>query len=163
MVSYRPDGKIIAEPENVEELLLRNIPVQQILVTQLTPEIIEFNQFAETLLLKSNDDDKYTWNLEWNIPTKYKTLDVREYFNQFKTGDDRVDTRIDNELTQVYRRNLVDLFRVIIYIVDTLKEKAQVWGVGRGSSCASYLLFLIGLHLVDPLKYNISYSEFFHD
>ncbi|MEM2159498.1 MAG: hypothetical protein QXN55_00935 [Candidatus Nitrosotenuis sp.] len=162
-MSYRPDGKIIADPDDVEELLLRGVPVDKLRVTRLSSEIREFNNFSDINIELNDENEKFEWDLNWNIPTEYKNLDLRAYFSRFKTGDDRVDTRIDNELTQVFKRDLVDLFRAIIYLVDTLKRNDQVWGVGRGSSCASYLLFLIGLHLVDPLKYNISYSEFFHD
>jgi DNA polymerase III alpha subunit len=35
-----------------------------------------------------------------------------------------------------------------------------VWGVGRGSSVASYVLFLIGVHRIDSMKYNLDYKEF---
>jgi DNA polymerase III alpha subunit len=76
---------------------------------------------------------------------------------------DRRIIRINNELEEFKRRNLIPLFKTIIYVVDTLREKQILWGVGRGSSCASYLLYLIGLHCVDPVQYDISMNEFLHD
>jgi DNA polymerase III alpha subunit len=33
--------------------------------------------------------------------------------------------------------------------------------VGRGSSVASYVLFLIGVHKIDPIKYELPIEEFF--
>ena len=58
---------------------------------------------------------------------------------------------------------MTEFVKTVIFIVDTFKEAGIVWGVGRGSSCASYILFLLGLHLVDPIKFDISMDEFFHD
>jgi DNA polymerase III alpha subunit len=48
----------------------------------------------------------------------------------------------------------------LIYVIDVMTEKNVVWGVGRGSSCSSYLLYLLGLHEVDPVKYEIEISDF---
>ena len=47
------------------------------------------------------------------------------------------------------------------YIIDTLRENNVVWGVGRGSSVASYVLFLLGVHKIDSVKYNLPLEEFF--
>jgi DNA polymerase III alpha subunit len=49
------------------------------------------------------------------------------------------------------------------YIVDTLRANNVVWGVGRGSSVASYVLHIIGVHKIDPIKYNIPIEEFFKE
>jgi DNA polymerase III alpha subunit len=46
------------------------------------------------------------------------------------------------------------------YLVDTLRENKILWGVGRGSSVASYVLYLIGVHKIDSLKYNLDIAEF---
>jgi DNA polymerase III alpha subunit len=46
------------------------------------------------------------------------------------------------------------------YLVDTLRKNNVVWGVGRGSSVASYILYLIGVHKVDSIKYNLDINEF---
>jgi DNA polymerase III alpha subunit len=42
-----------------------------------------------------------------------------------------------------------------------MRSSNIVWGVGRGSSVASYALYLIGIHKIDPIKYNLSINEFF--
>jgi DNA polymerase III alpha subunit len=41
-----------------------------------------------------------------------------------------------------------------------MRKNKIVWGVGRGSSVASYVLFLIGIHKVNSLKYNLDIKEF---
>jgi DNA polymerase III alpha subunit len=55
---------------------------------------------------------------------------------------------------------MLDLLRVLKYTVDTLKTNSIVWGVGRGSSVASYVLFLLGVHKIDSVKYNLDWREF---
>jgi DNA polymerase III alpha subunit len=49
------------------------------------------------------------------------------------------------------------------YIVDTLRKNQIVWGVGRGSSVASYALYLIGVHKIDSVKYDLPIGEFFKE
>ena len=52
------------------------------------------------------------------------------------------------------------MLRYLIYLVDVMRENNVVWGVGRGSSVASYILYLIGIHKVDSVKHNLDYTEF---
>jgi DNA polymerase III alpha subunit len=35
-----------------------------------------------------------------------------------------------------------------------------LWGVGRGSSVASYCLYILGVHKVDSIKYELDIHEF---
>jgi len=45
-------------------------------------------------------------------------------------------------------------------MVDNLRKRNVVWGVGRGSSVSSYVLFCIGINRIDPLKFNLDVGEF---
>ena len=111
-------------------------------------------------------------SLEWDIPKKYKELDVKSYVaeklkEEFDSNDfsleekkARVD-RVNEELKHWKKRNLTDMLRTLIYIVNTFEEHKVVWGTGRGSSCASYVLYLIGLHQVDSVLYDVDIAEFF--
>jgi DNA polymerase III alpha subunit len=56
---------------------------------------------------------------------------------------------------------MVDVLKAMKYLVDTLRANNVVWGVGRGSSVASYALYLIGVHKIDSIKYNLPIEEFF--
>jgi DNA polymerase III alpha subunit len=58
---------------------------------------------------------------------------------------------------------MYDVLYVMKYIVDTLRANNIIWGVGRGSSVASYVLHIIGVHKIDPIKYNIPIEEFFKE
>jgi DNA polymerase III alpha subunit len=68
---------------------------------------------------------------------------------------------VDQELELFVKNGMYDLLHVMKYVVDTLRENNVVWGVGRGSSVASYVLHLIGVHKIDSVKYNIPIEEFF--
>ena len=53
------------------------------------------------------------------------------------------------------------MLRCLVYIIDTMRKHDIVWGVGRGSSVASYVIHLLGVHKVNSVKYNIDLKEFF--
>jgi DNA polymerase III alpha subunit len=55
---------------------------------------------------------------------------------------------------------LFDLLRYLKYLVDTLKSNNMIWGVGRGSSVASYVLYLLGVHKIDSMFYDLDITEF---
>jgi DNA polymerase III alpha subunit len=57
-------------------------------------------------------------------------------------------------------RDLFPLLQYLKYLVDTMRTNSIVWGVGRGSSVASFVLFLIGIHRVNSLFYGLEIEEF---
>ena len=59
-----------------------------------------------------------------------------------------------------WNRGFLDVLRLMCYIRDKFIQNNVIWGVGRGSSVASYLLYLLGIHLIDPLKYDLDIHEF---
>jgi DNA polymerase III alpha subunit len=96
----------------------------------------------------------------WNMPDEYKTLDIENWlFGQAPPWDPQ-HTRLVEELEAYKARNMLDLLRWLKYFVDTCSKEGVVWGVGRGSSVASYVLFIIGVHSIDPIKYNLDWREF---
>ena len=64
------------------------------------------------------------------------------------------------ELEAFTRRGMHTLLRYMIYLVDFMRENNIVWGVGRGSSVASYVLYLIGVHRIDSIQYDLDWREF---
>jgi DNA polymerase III alpha subunit len=69
--------------------------------------------------------------------------------------------RLIQELDLYKSHDLMPVLRAMKYIVDTLRHNHIVWGVGRGSSVASYVLFIIGVHKIDSVKYKLPINEFF--
>ena len=109
-------------------------------------------------ILSENDFDRINTYL---IPEHYKSLDVEEYVRKLvEDGDPDQIGRVEMELTEFKTRNLFPVLKVLIYIIDTMRKNNLVWGIGRGSSVASYVLYLIGVHKVDSLKYNLDIKEF---
>jgi DNA polymerase III alpha subunit len=95
----------------------------------------------------------------WRMPQEYKELDIAEYILGLCQQEHELQ-RVGQELLLYQERNLFDLLRYLKYLVDTLRKNNVVWGVGRGSSVASYVLFLLGVHKIDSLYYNLDIDEF---
>ena len=96
---------------------------------------------------------------QWFYPSKYNDIEL-ETFLKNKCSNDTELHRVQLELELYKKFNLEKLLRYLIYLVDTLRENNLVWGVGRGSSVASYVLYLIGVHKINSLKYNLDINEF---
>jgi DNA polymerase III alpha subunit len=95
----------------------------------------------------------------WRMPVEYKELDIAAYVLGLCQQEHELQ-RVGQELLLYQERNLFDLLRYLKYLVDTLRKNNVVWGVGRGSSVASYVLFLLGVHKIDSLYYNLDIDEF---
>jgi DNA polymerase III alpha subunit len=68
--------------------------------------------------------------------------------------------RVTKELELFIQHGMLDLLFYLKYLVDTMRENNIVWGVGRGSSVASYVLYLLGIHKIDSIKYELDIHEF---
>ena len=77
---------------------------------------------------------------QWHMPDKYYQINVLQWL--------------------LDKKNFIRVLQFLIYFVDTLRANNVVWGVGRGSSVASFCLFLIGVHKINPLLYNLDITEF---
>ena len=101
---------------------------------------------------------------QWIIPQEYQDIDVMAYVIE-KMEERGLDAeeytdRIAYELAEMERRGYFPFIRCIIYVVDMFRKHGVVWGVGRGSSCASLLFYVIGVNKVDPIQYDIPIEEF---
>lgn len=95
----------------------------------------------------------------WFIPTSYKNLDI-EAFLVAQCPKENYD-RLVTELDLFQQNGMIPVLKTMKYVVDTLRKNNVVWGVGRGSSVSSYVLYLIGIHKIDSIKYNLPIEEFF--
>ena len=96
----------------------------------------------------------------WHMPEEYKTLDIENWLREQSPPWDPESTRLEEELAAYKARNMLDLLRWLKYFVDTCSKEQVLWGLGRGSSVASYVLYLIGVHSINPIKYNLDWQEF---
>jgi DNA polymerase III alpha subunit len=108
----------------------------------------------------SLEDYDSSLQTDWNMPDEYKQLDIEAWLKEQCPPWDPEATRLQDELVAYKARNMLDLLRWLKYFVDTCSKEGVVWGVGRGSSVASYVLYLIGVHNIDPIKYNLDWQEF---
>jgi DNA polymerase III alpha subunit len=95
---------------------------------------------------------------DWFMPAEYKTMDIEGFLITICPKENT--QRLIDELEEFKSRNMLNLLRWLKYFVDTCNKENVLWGLGRGSSVASYVLFLIGVHNIDPLKYNLDWREF---
>jgi len=93
------------------------------------------------------------------MPDKYRQLDIAEHVLSLCATDAELQ-RCGHELMLYQERDLFDLLRYLTYLVDVMKQNHIIWGVGRGSSVASYVLYKLGVHRIDSLYYNLDIGEF---
>lgn len=115
--------------------------------------------YPSDLNVSLNDYDSVCQQ-HWFMPEEYKTLDIEAWIWQQTPPWDPQHTRVTEELTAFKERNMLDLLRWLKYFVDNCSKQNVLWGIGRGSSVASYILFLLGVHSVDSIKYNLDWREF---
>lgn len=95
----------------------------------------------------------------WNMPDEYKDLDIAKWIlDQCKTEEEF--QRVGKELLLYLERDLFPLLQYLKYLVDTMRKYNIVWGVGRGSSVSSYVLYLLGVHKINSIYYDLDIEEF---
>jgi hypothetical protein len=95
----------------------------------------------------------------WHMPESYQKLDIAEHVLSLCKTDAELQ-RCGQELLLYQERNLFDLLRYLKYLVDTMREHQLIWGVGRGSSVASFVLYKLGVHRIDSMFYDLDPEEF---
>ena len=127
--------------QSLKELAI-DLPVIQTVPTR--PDLAQFD--------KANCDN-------WRMPDKYYQIDVLEWLVD-KCQNDEEKARVKMEYKLFEKKKFIRVLQFLIYFIDTLRENNIVWGVGRGSSVASFCLFLIGVHKINPMLYNLDITEF---
>jgi len=124
----------------------------------------DLSQYLQRLESERLDYPKSPQSIDienWRLPSEYKLMDIERYL--IDQCPERNIDRLKTEL-ELYRKNrMIPVLRAMKYIVDTLRKNQIVWGVGRGSSVASYALYLIGVHKIDSVKYDLPIGEFFKE
>ena len=168
-MKYDQYGQTYTTSNELCDLLYKN-PILDISLFQVE-DSIEYNRsvadlHAELDLLDSYHSISQTveefdkvLQTNWRMPKEYKELDIAAYVLGLCKEEHELQ-RVGEELILYQERNLFDLLRYLKYLIDTLRKNNIVWGVGRGSSVASYVLFLIGVHKIDSLYYNLNIDEF---
>lgn len=100
----------------------------------------------------------------WIVPDEYANMDIEVYLTtqlaQRKLDSDVYIDRLADELNEYRNRNMIQILIYLVYMMNICKQNNIVTGIGRGSSVSSLVLYLIGTHYMDPIKYSLSYKEF---
>lgn len=94
----------------------------------------------------------------WFMPKNYCPNLIEDIYKLCKTEEEI--ERVNTELELFQKHNMLDLLFYLKYLVDIMKENNILCGVGRGSSVASYVLYLIGVHKINSIKYELDINEF---
>jgi DNA polymerase III alpha subunit len=160
-------GQLIFNQNDLCELFLQD-PTRTI-TNALVDTSIEFNGFLSlentpkltqyknpNILVEEFDRINQS---SWHMPKEYYELDIAKWvLDQCKNEAEL--QRAGDELIKFQERNMFVLLQYLKYLVDTMRKNNIVWGVGRGSSVASFVLFLIGIHRINSLYYDLSIDEF---
>lgn len=96
---------------------------------------------------------------QWHMPKDYANFDIAEWCLQQCTTEAQLQ-RVGKELLLYQERGMMPLLCFLRYFVDVMRNNSIVWGVGRGSSVASYVLYLLGVHKIDSMYYDLDVEEF---
>lgn len=118
------------------------------------PELIQYVESG----LQVEEYDRIN-QASWHMPEEYKNLDIAKWVLD-QCVDDNQRQRVGKELLMYLDRNLFPMLQYLKYLVDTMRKYNIVWGVGRGSSVSSYVLYLIGVHKIDSMYYDLDIDEF---
>lgn len=149
---YMTDPDRPAKPILAEKAI--RMPPELELDPTITPTI---RAYVDPMTTVEDFDLQCTSN--WHMPDSYKTMDIVVWvLDQCKTDVEL--QRCGEELIMYAERDLLDMLRYLKYLVDHMRANNIVWGVGRGSSSASYVLYLIGVHKIDSIYYDLPITEF---
>lgn len=125
-------------------------------ILEHVPKFVEHNELVEQMPTEEFDHRNQS---QWFMPESYKQLDIAEHILGLCNTDQQLQ-RCGQELMMYQERDLFNLLRYLKYLVDTMKHHNLIWGVGRGSSVASYVLYKLGVHSIDSLYYDLDPTEF---
>ena len=163
-------GEMIFDEDDVCDLLMRGREPNSIkgMLVDQTVNIERAIQHLDTYpeLIRYVERDDIMTNVfdqehqaRWHMPEEYKNLDIAEYVLSLCATEAELQ-RCGEELLLYQERDLFNLLRYLKYLVDLMTENRVIWGVGRGSSVASFVLYKLGVHRIDSIYYKLDVGEF---
>lgn len=146
----------MVDPERTVKSVLvdKIVNLSDIIDTATVPNLILYKESTESI----EYFDK-TLQDKWFIPIEYRSLDIADYVLSLCKNEAELQ-RAGEELILFQERDMFPLLKYLKYLIDTMRKHNIVWGVGRGSSVASFVLFLLGVHKINSLYYDLSIDEF---
>jgi len=162
-------GEMIFSESDVCNLIMEGCDIT-ILNEMIVDDTVNINQISNVLNTVPNlkKQEFYScspveWHQKqqknWRMPQQYKDIDIAKYLLDLCQGEIELQ-RVGEELLLYQERNLFDLLRYLKYLVDVMRENNIIWGVGRGSSVASFVLYKLGVHRINSITYKLNINEF---
>lgn len=163
-------GRMIFSEQDLTDMIMQGLNLHQIkhIIVDNTvcletaasilddvPRFVSYDKLAQ----ESTEEFDHRCQNTWYMPQTYKDMDIVEYVLSLCKSDAELQ-RCGEELLLFQERGLFDLLRYLKYLVDTMTEHQLIWGVGRGSSVASFVLYKLGVHRIDSLYYDLDPREF---
>ena len=163
------NGEIILDDKAVFNLLyegvdLNNVKCKRSEDLEIYNSIVDeydLNMSKLQFTSSTEDNQKYIQTCldNWFIPEKYTHINPYDYIRNL-TNTQQEKERVELEIQMFDERNMKNVLRFMIFFIDFMRENNIVWGVGRGSSVASYCLYLLGVHKVNSLHHDLDIKEF---
>ena len=132
------------------------VPFDPALELENVPNLVK--ELTENINMSVEDFDQILRS-QWFMPDEYKTFDIAKFVLDQCTHEEELQ-RAGKELLMYEKRGLFTLLQYMKYLVDLMRKNNIEWGVGRGSSVSSFVLFLIGIHRINSLHYDLNIEEF---
>ena len=149
-------GEIVYNIEDVVDLIMKQQSTAGITVDG-TVQLEDTS--PETDISLSVDEYDMMNQRNWLMPEEYKRMNIAQHVIDLCKTTSEIQ-RAGEELLMFQERNLFNLLKYLKYLVDTMRDNKIIWGVGRGSSVASYVLYLLGVHRIDSMYYDLDPGEF---
>jgi len=146
------------DPSVFEGMLVDRISMEEMAhILENVPAFVNYDlMYQEDLTQEAYD---HRCQSTWFMPEEYRQLDIAAHVLNLCQSDAELQ-RVGQELLLFQERDLFDLLKYLKYLVDTMRANHVIWGVGRGSSVASYVLYLLGVHRIDSMYYDLDPAEF---
>jgi Bacterial DNA polymerase III alpha NTPase domain len=160
------DGTVLLSDDAAIEVLYRGGRLEGQLFDR-SEAVDLYNQGLRTLDLAlaklsirgSDSLSQPDWYATWLTPQNWAEADVLQYCLDLCSNDDQR-IRVCEEIKLFQERDMIPVLQHLMWLVFNFRQRGIVWGVGRGSSVSSYVLFLIGINRIDPLKFDLDVGEF---
>lgn len=167
MATRNKFGEVVFSEDDLVNLLMQagEIDLDKVTTTVALPESLSY-VMDRTPKFKKPADESMTveeydrQNQEsWAMPEQYKSMDIAEHVLSLCKTDAELQ-RCGKELLLFQDRGMMDILRYIKFLMDLVRRRKFIIGVGRGSSVSSYVLYLLGVHKIDSMYYDLDVEEF---
>ena len=160
------DGTVICEDSAIVEALYADKNIE-IVIAEPSSDIDLYNKsdlyldtnYGQIQSATSPQFSSVNWFDYWVTPEPYASMDIEDHiYNRCKTEQEIV--RVQEELVLFNERHMIPVLRHLVYLTDHWRSQKILWGVGRGSSVGSLVLYLIGINRINPLDFDLGIEEF---